>query len=51
MASKCPLKVLLPVVILKDSSMTLEVETREKEADTGSHSLQHRDTPQYVSNL
>lgn len=40
MASKCPLKVLLPLVILKDSSMTLEVETREKEVVTLSHSLQ-----------
>lgn len=44
MASKCPLKLLLPLVILKDSSMTLEVDTRENERDTGSHILQHRDT-------
>lgn len=34
----------MPLVILKDSSMTLEVDTREKELDTGSHSLQDRDT-------
>lgn len=44
MASKCPLKLLLPLVILKDSSMTLEVDTRENERDTGSHILQQRDT-------
>lgn len=44
MASKCPLKLLLPLVILKDSNMTLEVDTREKGLDTGSHSLQHRYT-------
>ena len=43
MASKCPLKLLLPFVILKDSNMTLEVDTREKELDTGSHILQHKD--------
>lgn len=51
MASKYPLKFLLPLVILKDSSMTLEVDTREKELDTGSHSLQHRDTLQYKQGL
>lgn len=44
MASKCPLKLLLPLVILKDSNMTLEVDTRENVLDTGSHSLQHRCT-------
>ena len=48
MASKCPLKLLLPLVILKDSNMTLEVDTREKELDTGSHSLQHRHTLSYM---
>lgn len=45
MASKCPPKLRLPLVILKDSSMTLEVETKEKELDTGSHTLQRRGTP------
>lgn len=44
MASKCPLKLLLPFVILKDSNMTLEVDTRENVLDTDSHSLQHRCT-------
>lgn len=38
--SKCPLKLLLPFVILKDSSMTLEVDTKEKGLDTVSHNLQ-----------
>lgn len=38
--SKCPRKLLLPLVILKDSSMTLEVDTREKDLDTLSHTLQ-----------
>lgn len=43
MASKYPLKLLLSL-ILKDSNMTLEVETMEKELDTGSHRLPHTDT-------
>lgn len=42
MASKCPLKILLPLVILKDSSMTLDVETRDRDIDTASHSLQSK---------
>lgn len=51
MASKCPLKLLLPLVILKDSSMTLEVDTRENELDTGSHILQHRHSLYFTQGL
>ena len=39
MASKYPLKFLFPAVILKDSSMTLEEDTREMGEDSCSHNL------------